>query len=159
MVQLPGNALAQLSMRTDLNSDLIGLLWAGDVDGVCPLRFEAGDTLFREGEDPSGIYILRAGEVDLLFSTRNGTMKPLRVAHQSQILGLSCVVNRQSHDCTAIARTVCEVSYIERADFLRALLERPAVWFSVLRLLSSDINAAYDDMRHLAARDSRHAAV
>jgi CRP-like cAMP-binding protein len=133
--------------------------WAADAAGrVCPLRFEAGDTLFREGEDPSGIHILQAGQVDLLFSTRNGMAKPLRVAQQGQILGLSCVVNRQSHDCTAIARTVCEVAFIERTDFLRALQERPAVWLSVLRLLCTDINAAYDDMRHMAARDSRHAA-
>ncbi len=154
MEPLPGTLAADSLMQAHLHAP-----WADDAAGrTCLQRFKAGEILFAEGEDPSGLQILRTGEVDLFFSTRNGTMKPLRAAHQGQILGLSCVVNRQSHDCTAIARTDCEVSYIERAEFLRALQDRPAVWFSVLRLLSNDINAAYDDMRHRAARDSRHAA-
>lgn len=116
------------------------------------LRFKAGETLFREGETPAGVHILQAGEVDLLFSSRTGNVKPLRVAQPGQILGLSCLVTDRAHDCTAIARTACEVAFIERDEFLRTLDESPTVWFSVLRLLSSDINAVYDDMRHLVAR-------
>jgi CRP-like cAMP-binding protein len=121
-------------------------------DRETPLRFKAGETLFREGETPKGLHILQAGEVDLLFSPRNGEAKPLRVAQPGQILGLSCLVTTRSHDCTATARTQCEVAFIEREDFLRTLDDSPTVWFSVLRLLSSDINAVYDDMRHLVAR-------
>lgn len=116
------------------------------------LRFEPGETLFSEGEPPLGVHILQAGQVDLLFSARNGNVKPLRVAQPGQILGLSCVVTRRDHDCTAIARTACDVAFIEREDFLKLLDSSPAVWFSVLRLLSNDINAVYDDIRHLVAR-------
>lgn len=117
-----------------------------------PLRFEPGATLFCEGDDPVGIYVIQSGSVDLLFSARDGKAKPLRVAQTGQVLSLSCVVNRRSHDCTAIAQTACQVSFIERDDFLGALEEHPAVWFSVLRLLSSDLNAVYDDMRHRPTR-------
>ena len=116
------------------------------------LSFPAGETLFREGEEPCGVQVLRSGEVDLVFSSRNGNAKALRAAQPGQILGLSCVVTRRPHDCTATARTACEVGFIERDEFLRMLEDRPAVWFSVLRFLSNDVNAAYDDMRLLAAR-------
>ena len=106
--------------------------------------------LFLEGESPAGVYVLRSGEVDLLFGARNGEVKALRVANPVQILGLSAVVMGRPHDCSATARTQCDVGFIEGTDFLRALEEGPAFRFSVLRLLSRDVNSVYDDMRALA---------
>lgn len=116
------------------------------------LRLRAGETLFREGETPRGVYVLHSGTVDLFFSARDGSAKPLREAQPGQILGLSCVVTQRPHDCTATAAEPCEVAFIERDDFLRALDDSPAVWFSVLRVLSSEVNAVYDDIRTMAAR-------
>ena len=37
-------------------------------------------------------------------------------------------------------------------EFRRALDDSPAVWFSVLRVLSNEVNAVYDDMRVMATR-------
>jgi len=116
------------------------------------LRFRTGETLFREGEEPRGVYVLHSGTVQLLFAARNGNPKPLREAQPGQILGLSCLVTQRPHDCTATAAEPCEVAFIERGEFLRTLDDSPTVWFSVLRVLSRDVNAAYDDMRVIAAR-------
>jgi CRP-like cAMP-binding protein len=116
------------------------------------LRFGEGETLFQEGEPPLGVYVLHSGSVNLLFATKGGDSKPLRVAQPGQILGLTSVVSKGTHDCTAVAAAPCEVAFLERDDFLRALDDSPAVWFSVLRVLSSEVNAVYDDMRTLAAR-------
>jgi CRP-like cAMP-binding protein len=116
------------------------------------VQFRTGETLFREGEEPQGVYVLHSGTVHLLFAARNGSAKPLREVQPGQILGLSCVVTRRHHDCTAVAAEPCEAAFIERDDFLRTLDDSPAVWFSVLRVLSSEVSAVYDDMRVLAAR-------
>lgn len=116
------------------------------------MRLDTGETLFREGETPRGVYVLHSGTVDLLFSARDGSAKPLREAQPGQILGLSCVVTQRPHDCTATAAGPCEVAFIERDDFLRALDDTPSAWFSVLRVLSSEVNAVYDDIRTMAAR-------
>lgn len=88
----------------------------------------------------------------LLFAGRNGAAKPLREAQPGQILGLSSVVTCGNHDCTATAAEPCEVAFIPREDFLRALDASPACWFSVLHVLSSEVSAVYDDMRALATR-------
>jgi CRP-like cAMP-binding protein len=116
------------------------------------IPFAKGETLFREGEPPLGVYVLHSGTVHLLFAAKNGRAKPLREAQPGQILGLSCIVTQRVHDCTATAAEACKVAFIDRDDFLRALDESPTVWFSVLRLLSSEVNAVYDDMRLLVAR-------
>jgi CRP-like cAMP-binding protein len=116
------------------------------------MQLEVGDTLFREGDEARGVYVLQSGQVDLLFCSRKGEAKPLRVAQAGQILGLSCVVTQRPHDCSATAATPCKVGFIDSGAFQRVLTECPAVWFSVLRLLSSDVNAVYEDIRALAAR-------
>ena len=110
----------------------------------------AGEVLFAEGETPSGVYVLHAGDVELVFAPREGEPKPLRVVNPGRILGLSSVVMQHPYDCSAIARTECEVGFVEREEFLRSLEKTPAIWLSVLRMLSSDVNAVYDDMRSLA---------
>ena len=110
----------------------------------------AGETLFIEGEVPAGVYVLHAGDVELTFAPREGEPKPLRVVNPGRILGLSSVVMQHPHDCSAVARTECEIGFVEREEFLRSLEKTPAIWLSVLRMLSTDVNAVYDDMRALA---------
>lgn len=110
-----------------------------------------GKLLFREGESPRGVYVLLSGEVDLLFSSRAGQAKPLRVASAGQILGLSCIVSGRNHDCSATARTSCVTGFIAKEKFLSLLDENPPLWFSILQTLSSDINSCYDCMRSLSA--------
>ena len=109
-----------------------------------------GEMLFMEGEQPAGVYILYSGRIDLLFAARNGKVKPLRVALPGQMLGVSTVVLARPHDCSATTRTACDIGFIEQDEFLGALADNPAIWFSVLRVLSSDVYAVYDDMRTLA---------
>jgi CRP-like cAMP-binding protein len=116
----------------------------------------AGETLFSEGGIPDGVYVLHAGEVELVFAPREGEPKPLRVVSPGRILGLSSVVMQRPHDCSAIARTECEVGFVEREEFLRSLEKSPAIWLSVLGMLSSDVNAVYHDMRTLALGYVRH---
>jgi CRP-like cAMP-binding protein len=107
----------------------------------------AGEMLFLEGEAPAGVYVIHRGEVNLLFSARNGTVRTLRIATPVQILGLSAVVMGRPHDCSATARTCCEVGFIERDGFMRSMEDSPSFRFGVLQMLSLDVSSAYDDMR------------
>jgi len=114
-------------------------------------RYGEGRRLFNEGEEPRGVYVVHNGQVDLVFSGKNGSAKPLRVAEEGQILGLSCVVSRREHDCSATTRTACELGFIDRDTFLQQIDHSPSVWFSVLQLLSQDVNSCYDCMRSITA--------
>jgi CRP-like cAMP-binding protein len=114
-------------------------------------RYGAGRVLFREGDEPRGVFVIHSGQVDLVFSGKNGSAKPLRVAEDGQILGLSCVVSHRKHDCSATTRTSCELGFIDRETFLAQIDHSPSVWFSVLQLLSQDVNSCYDCMRSITA--------
>jgi CRP-like cAMP-binding protein len=110
----------------------------------------AGRTIFFEGEEPQGVYLIHSGAADLVFAAKDGRAKALRLAHGGQILGVSSVFSRRTHDYTATVRTTSELGFVDAATFHRLLQESPAIWFSVLRLLSEDVNSCYDCMREIA---------
>ena len=110
----------------------------------------AGTILFSEGDPPRGIYLIHSGAIDLLLRDRNGAWKRMRSASAGGILGLESVVSLRPHEYTARATTACELGFIEKESFLRVLDESPAIWFSVLRLLSQGVNASYDSLRNVA---------
>jgi CRP-like cAMP-binding protein len=111
---------------------------------------QAGTILFDEGKQPRGIYIVHSGAVELLYRTRNGELKQVRSGTVGEILGLVSVVSCRPHEHTARAATTCELGFIDKESFLQMLEECPAIWFSVLRLLSQDVNASYDFLRGAA---------
>ncbi len=108
-----------------------------------------GQVLFREGEEPKGVYFVHSGQVDLVFAAKNGDSKSLRTADDGQILGLSSLVSRRAHDCTATAKSSGVVGFIDRDVFQKLLDEQPALWLTVLQLISADVNACWDCMRAL----------
>jgi CRP/FNR family transcriptional regulator len=110
----------------------------------------AGTILFAEGDQPRGIYLIHSGTIELLMRARNGEWKRMRAASTGEILALESVVSRRPHDATARAITPCALGFIERDSFLRVIDKSPAIWFSVLRLLSQGVNASYDSLRNVA---------
>jgi CRP-like cAMP-binding protein len=114
-------------------------------------RHRAGTVLFREGDAPTGVYIIHSGTVELLATSRSGGVTPVQTAEAGHIVGLSSVVSNHPYDASAIVHEPSELGYVE-ANALRRLLDRePAVWFAVLRFLSNDVSACWDSMRKVAA--------
>ena len=109
-------------------------------------RFASGRVLFEEGEQPAGVYILHSGEV-ALTTMLDGRKTRMRTASAGEILGLMAVISRRPHLSSAVAMSLCEVGFIEAAEFRSLIDDSPSVWFSVLRQLSQDVNASYDVIR------------
>jgi CRP-like cAMP-binding protein len=110
----------------------------------------AGKVLFHEGTQPGGVYLIHAGDVNLCFSApRSPESKPLLLASAGEILGLTSVMSDRVHDCTATVRTACVTGFIEKRRFLQLLEEKPALWLSVLQMISSNLAACWDCMRSL----------
>jgi CRP-like cAMP-binding protein len=109
-------------------------------------RIAAGRVLFEEGEQPAGVYIVHSGEV-ALSTVLDGRKTRIRTARAGEILGLMAVISGRAHLSSAVAASPCEVGFIEVGEFRSLIDESPAVWFSVLRQLSQDVNASYDVIR------------
>lgn len=110
-------------------------------------RLPAGEVVFREGEQPRGIFFLYSGTVDLIFSARNGLKKSLRTILPGEVMGLSDAISNTPYDCTATTRTCANISFIPLEELRRQLEEMPALWLTIAKYLSADLGSCWESMR------------
>lgn len=109
--------------------------------------WEPDEVIYRDGEPPVGVYLIRSGQIDLVYATRNDIVKPLRKSTRGYILGLSEAVGVSPYVGTAIARTRCETGFLAATQLNHLLDEHPGIWFCVLRLLSEDVLQSRECLR------------
>ncbi len=112
--------------------------------------YGTGVQIFVEGEQSQGIYFVRKGAVELSCAAGRGEARHIRVAGPGEIFGLTAVVSQRPNECSAITKMPTEIIFVERDELQRSLQETPAAGLAVVRLLSNDVNDAYDQLRTAA---------
>ncbi|SRR6266545_2954291 len=114
-------------------------------------RWPAGKILFKQGEEPLGIFVVHSGQVDLVFSARSGVTKALCSVRTGEIVGLSDAISGTKYECTATTRTSSKIGFVPLAELRRMLDERPGLWLGIAASLSADLGSCWACMRSLGA--------
>jgi CRP/FNR family transcriptional regulator len=115
-------------------------------------QYPEGVVLFEEGQTPTGLFLLRAGRVKLGVRSRRGSQVLLEVAGAGEMLGLSACVSGRPYELTARTLTPCEAIFVRREVFLSFLRDRPQACVEMVKLLSTDLDTAYERIRHMRRR-------
>jgi hypothetical protein len=98
--------------------------------------------LFRQGETPRGVFILRSGEATLTMKSSGGdTLLQLR-ATAGSLLGLPGVIGGEPYTLTASVRGGSVVSFVSRKDFEALIREEPALSLGVCEVLAAEVRSA-----------------
>lgn len=90
-----------------------------ELTAVCfRVLLPAGSTIFREGEEPNGVLILRKGRAKVIMSSEEGRTVILYMAAPGELLGLSSVISATTRQVTAVAVEPCELDLVRREEFL-----------------------------------------
>ena len=81
------------------------------------VRYKAGDTIFRQGAQPSHIYIVRSGKIKLVVWQQQTPLE-LVIFEQGACFGEASVVGIQPHKGTAFALTDAELIVLSRNALL-----------------------------------------
>lgn len=111
--------------------------------------FPRGATLFVEGEDPRGVFILCSGRVKLTTSSSEGRTLIVKLVEPGEILGASAAILGKPYEVTAETTEPSQLNFIRREDFLRLLKEHPDASMNTARQLSEKYHAAQRDIRAL----------
>lgn len=120
-----------------------------------------GEVLFHEGDTPEGVYLLKAGRIELSMQARDGRSLTTRMVRRGQFFGLEALFANSEHDSTARAIGAATVCFVSRAEFFAFLDANPDVGLRILHVLSEDLRTSYGlirttlDLRH--ERSARHA--
>ena len=106
-------------------------LWSRRSPGGTPERFNAGATIFAEGDAGDRMYIVRSGTVDLLVGN-----KLVETVQVNGIFGEMALVDGALRSATARAKEACELAPIDRRLFLLMVDEAPYFALNVMRVMA-----------------------
>ena len=104
--------LAESTFFKDLSLETLKALAA-----IASTRFlQKRDTLFREGESASAIYLLRRGSIQLHKTTPAGNEVVIKIVRPSEVFAEVVLFERENYPVTALALAPSEVIVFPRAE-------------------------------------------
>lgn len=118
-------------------------------------RFRPGETVFYEGENPSGIYVVCTGKVKILKSSRTGQQLLLRFEEPGDLVGHISTLAQWPYAGSAEAMGESVVSMIEIDSFKKFLLRHPRSALALLREVARDVRRGEAKARDIAFKPAR----
>ena len=113
-----------------------------------PIALGTNRILFREGDQPTGVYIVRKGAA-LLTSGSNGETVLSVEAGAGSLLGIAAVIASKAYSLTAEALDGAELSLMSPEDFVGLMQTEPNFAFQVLKVLAEEVRFAREVFAHL----------
>lgn len=118
-------------------------------------NYPNGATLFQQGTEVSGVFVVESGMVRVLLPTAQNRLQLLEVGGPGTILGLSESMSGERFRVTAEAGDHTTVAFIPRESFVEFLREHGDFCMQVVRLLSEDLHGLYHKFRSISAHPGR----
>lgn len=98
--------------------------------------------LFRQGEPPSRLFLLRTGEVVLTSRRADKSVSGFRAAPGS-LIGLAAIAGRQPYSMTATVTKNSDLYAISAETFREIVENNPRLSDRVLQVLASEVRSAH----------------
>src|SRR5262245_10256001 len=96
------------------------------------LRFDAGRTVFKEGDPGDTVYVVLDGKVDLRV---NGRL--VETVGPGGVLGEMALIEQAPRVATATARTACDLQPISEARFMTMIQQTPHFALQIMKVIAS----------------------
>jgi CRP/FNR family transcriptional regulator len=116
--------------------------------------FPEGAVIFVEGQSARGIFVLCQGQAKLTTNSHDGRTLILRIARAGEVLGLDAVVSGKPYEATVETMQPCQLSFVDRNDFLRFLKEHGDACLRAAQQIGRDCRDAYDMVRSIGLSHS-----
>jgi CRP-like cAMP-binding protein len=107
-----------------------------------PVPCDGERVLFRQGEDPTGAYILLKGQAVLTMQSDSGKVVMDFVSGPGSVLGLPGLIGNQPFSLTAVAQAGAQVSFVTRNDLQRIIAGDPVLSMKILQVLAAEVRTA-----------------
>ena len=116
--------------------------------------YPKGATLFVEGQQARGVFILCSGRVKLSTSSADGRTLILRIAEPGEVLGLPATVTGKAYELTADVIEPTQANFISRSDFIQFLSRHGEAALRVAQQLGETYHSAIAEMRTIGLSHS-----
>jgi CRP/FNR family cyclic AMP-dependent transcriptional regulator len=109
--------------------------------------YPTGATLFVEGEEPRGVFILCSGRAKLTASSTEGKTLIVKIAEAGEVLGASATILGKPYEVSAETIEPAQLNFIKRDDFLNLLHANAEVCMHAAQELSQEYQSAQREIR------------
>ncbi|MBI4369207.1 MAG: Crp/Fnr family transcriptional regulator [Elusimicrobia bacterium] len=117
--------------------------------------YTRGATVFHEGDDPQGVYVVCEGKVKIFKSTRSGRMLTTRVLPAGSLFGHRSLLAGEAYSAGTEAFVDSVVSRIDGKSFLGFLKRHWSTVTVILRQLARGVREGEDKARDIAFSTAR----
>lgn len=119
------------------------------------LQFNYGELIFKEGQFPSGIYIILSGKVKISKSGFEGREYIGRFAKEGDILGYRALISDEQYSCSASAIAATHLCYIPKDYLLQQIRNSPELAIQFMKLLANDLRQSEERAIRMAQKPVR----
>lgn len=149
------NSCTDCTMRADR---LFCNMAEGNVAALDAIKFTSvypkGSTLFVEGEQPRGVFVLCSGKAKLTTSSTEGKTFIVKIAEPGEVLGASATILGKTYEVSAETIESSQVNFIKRDDFMRFLNSNSEACMHTAQQLSENYQSAQREIRSLGLSQS-----
>jgi small-conductance mechanosensitive channel/CRP-like cAMP-binding protein len=146
--------LRQVDFLHDLRDEELQLL----LQGVTLLKFGAGETIVREGDEGDSIYIIRSGEVEVVARANGAHEAHIRNLKRPAFFGEMALMTGEPRNATIRARTDSELIELSREGFTELFKSHPASATMMGEIIALRMNERQESLAAASLRDNSHHA-
>ncbi|MGZ5244892.1 MAG: Crp/Fnr family transcriptional regulator [Bacteroidia bacterium] len=114
-----------------------------------------GQTIFHEGSNPKGLFIVYQGKVKISKLGSNAREQIVRLAKPGDILGYRSLLGNEKYYASAVALEDSVICFIPRQQLFMLLEKYPNLSVKLLKLLSHDLASAERKMVEMVQKPVR----
>jgi CRP-like cAMP-binding protein len=107
-----------------------------------PFTCDEDRILFHQGDQPTGLFIVRSGEVTLSMDSGAKENTFTCLASAGSLLGVPGLIASQPYSLTAVALRGAEISFIARDDFNNLMQSELPLMLMILQVLAAEVRSA-----------------
>jgi CRP/FNR family transcriptional regulator, cyclic AMP receptor protein len=111
-----------------------------------PKVFSAGEVIFEAGDPGDCMYGIIEGEVDILVNS-----KVVETIEPGEVFAIGALVGVENRTYTAIAKTDCQLAFLDEHRFLFVVQETPIFALQVMKNYSERLSRVERELATLVA--------
>lgn len=122
---------------------------------MVPYKFKKGETIFREGSFPSGIFYVKKGKVKKYKTDQDGRQQIIYVCNSGELLGYPALLSEEAYSDSASALEDSVLAFISKETFLRVLDQSQILSYRLLKNLSHEFAVLENSIANFAHKSVR----
>lgn len=139
------------SLMRDLEETLLGEL---NDSKHCNIYMK-GDTIFREGNNPMGLFAIYSGKVKVYKTGEQGKEQIIRMAKAGDPIGYRSLISSESYMASAEVLETSRICFIPKSVFKNLMQTSNKLYARIIQVLSEDLKVAEDRVAAMATKSVR----